>query len=126
MLVGRGGSGKSTVLRVAAAMVGPRDVCEVVSADAVRVTAGAARRWASPTIAAANEFAGDAAGLELFPFDSVPAADAVLTSLGDRIIAEELPAVVARCVRAYLRCIDASVHRLAGACIWMHLDAFDG
>ena len=72
------------------------------------MTAGAARRWASPTIAAANEFAGDAAGLELFPFDSVPAADAVLTSLGDRIIAEELPAVVARCVRAYLRCIDAS------------------
>ena len=103
LLVGRGGSGKSTVLRVAGAMVGPRNGSTVVSADTVRVTASAAGLWTSPTIAAANEFAGDTAGLEVFPFDSVPAADAVLTSLGDRIITEELPAVVARCVRAYLR-----------------------
>jgi len=39
----------------------------------------------------------------LFLFNNVPDAGSAIASLGDRIIAEELPAVVARCVRAYLR-----------------------
>ena len=104
LLVGRGGSGKSTMLRLAGAMVAPRDVRTAVAADAVRVTANSVGGWTQPTIAAANELVGDAdAGLEVFHFNRAPDTDAVSTSLGDRIIANELPAVVARCVRAYLR-----------------------